>query len=43
MNREYIKKISVLSMMIFFAMMMYGERSYAMELNDEERKEEELR
>ncbi len=42
MNREYIKKISVLCMMIFFAMMMYGERSYAMELNDEERKEEEL-
>ena len=42
MNREYIKKISVLCMMIFFTMMMYGGRSYAMELNDEERKKEEL-
>ena len=42
MNREYIKKISVLCMMIFFTMMMYGGRSYAMELNDEERKEGEL-
>ena len=42
MNREYIKKVGILCMMIFFTMMMYGERSYAMELNDEERKEEEL-
>ena len=42
MNREYIKKISVLCMMIFFAMMMYGERSYAMELNEEQKRDEKL-
>ncbi len=42
MNREYIKKISVLCMMIFFAMMMYGGRSYAMELNEEQKRDEKL-
>ena len=42
MNREYIKKISVLCMMIFFTMMMYGGRTYAMELNEEQKMDEKL-
>ncbi len=41
MIREYIKRTVILCTVICCVMMVYGGRSYAMELNEEERKEEE--